>query len=151
MSLKIFIDEISNEKITITPIGSSKKISKAKIDYEEQLSRTHNESVWCWDDSEHNKALKGELFAFYFPKTKKYSGKVIIHRIISVKNPSERLPSWSLNIGQNKRNVLELTNPLEEFTMDEWIKINGLMKQQGTYNSILSKRPFLKKILSHIK
>ena len=142
--------QISNEKITITPIGSSKKSSKAKIDYEEQLELTNVNKIWCWDDSEYNKALKGELFAFYFPKTKDYIGKVIIHRITSVKDPCNRLSSWSSNVGQQDRNVLELTDPLEEFTMDEWIKIDGLMKKQGTYSSILNKRPFLQKILSHI-
>jgi hypothetical protein len=106
-------------RLIVSPIN--KKISSpSNRDFKEQLEWVKiGKLAWCWDDSKKNTAESGNYFAFYF-----YGTKVIIHRILKVKPPSERLPSWHKNIGQQDRNVLELSDPLKEFTWDDWIKMN---------------------------
>jgi hypothetical protein len=128
----------------ISPIGSSVKNNKGLIDYKEQLERTKigNEN-WCWDDSRYNTAQPGELFAFFFPRSKNCTGKVVVHRILSVKSPTHRLPSWSENVGQSNRNVLELSPQLKVYTMDEWEQLCGPMSKMGTYQTDLSVRKLL--------
>jgi hypothetical protein len=116
------------DKLTITPINKLLK-SKSNIDFREQLERTFTgELNWCWDDSKYNKAKVGEYFAFMF-----YGVKVIIHKILAVKSPSERLPSWSQNVGQTDRNVLELSGPLKELSWNEWLENDGPLAHLGTY------------------
>jgi hypothetical protein len=118
------------ENLTITPINKSEK-SKSNIDYAEQLERTATGDLnWCWDDSKYNKAQPGQYFAFMF-----YGKKVIIHKILSVKPPSERLPSWSSNVGQGDRNVVELSGPLKELTWEEWLANDGPQAHLGTYTA----------------
>ena len=126
--LEISLNPTKYHKLTITPISKDPSSNSSK-DYNEQLRRDN----WCWDDSEFNKSEKDHLFAFFFPKN-----KVVIHKILEIHNPSHRLPSWTKNVGQSDRNVLELSEPLKEFTMDEWKAIGGQMKQQGTYTSDLN-------------
>jgi hypothetical protein len=97
--------------LTITPISKNVR-SKANIDFREQWMRTRTgELNWCWDDTKYNKAKIGEYFAFFHHKN-----KVVIHKILAVKPPSQRLPSWSSNVGQGDRNVLELSDPLMEIS-----------------------------------
>lgn len=116
--------------LTITPINKNLK-SNSNIDFREQLARTFTgELNWCWDDSKYKKAKPGQYFAFMF-----YGIKVIIHQIVSVKPPTERLPSWSLNVGQTDRNVLELSLPLKEFTWNEWLQNDGPEAHLGTYTT----------------
>lgn len=106
--------------LTITPISKNLK-SKANVDFREQWMRTRTgELNWCWDDTKFNKAKPGEYFAFFHHKN-----KVVIHRILAVKPPSQRLPSWSSNVGQGDRNVLELSDPLIEISWKNWIE-NGM-------------------------
>lgn len=129
--------------LTITPI--SKDTSKpSNIDYNEQLLRvSSNNFQWCWDDSEHNKAKIGEHFAFYF-----HGKKVIIHKIIDVKPPSLRLPSWSKNVGQCNRNVLTLSEPLLELTWSDWQILGAPEKKMGTYTTKISDWP---RLYEHLK
>lgn len=116
--------------LTITPINKSLK-SKSNIDFREQWMRTRNgELNWCWDDSKYNKAKPGEYFAFFHHKN-----KVVIHKIMAVKPPSKRLPSWSSNVGQTDRNVLELTDPLRELTWEEWMQTGCSDVCLGTYRT----------------
>lgn len=132
--------------LTITPI--SKDINSASyVDYNEQLSRVLNDDFqWCWDDSRFNKAKVGDYFAFYF-----HGMRVVIHKIINVKPPSERLPSWSKNVGQGDRNVLELTGPLLEITWVEWQMLGAPESKMGTYttNDLSSDRPRLYEYLKN--
>lgn len=119
---------MSSINLTISPISKNLK-SISSIDFKEQLTRTQKgELSWCWDDSRFNKAKPGEYFAFMF-----YGIRVIIHRITAVKPPSERLPSWSSNIGQTDRNVLELSHPLKEMTWHEWEQNMCPTAHMGTY------------------
>lgn len=116
--------------LTITPISKDIK-SPSYIDYNEQLSRVLNEEFqWCWDDSRYNKAKIGDYFAFYF-----HGMRVVIHKILDVKPPSARLPSWSKNVGQGDRNVVELSHPLLEITWIEWQLIGAPESKMGTYTT----------------
>lgn len=116
--------------IVITPINKNPK-SKSNVDYREQLIRTESSDLsWYWDDSQYNTARVGEYFGFYF-----YGIKVIIHKIIGVKDASERLPSWSDNVGQSNRKVLELSDSLFEIDWSTWISIGGAKRCMGTYKT----------------
>jgi hypothetical protein len=114
---------MDNLTLTITPI--SKKVSSpSNRDYKEQLERVSTgELKWCWDDSSRNKAKKNQYFAFYF-----YGKKVVLHRIEAVKSTTERLKTWHANIGQNDRQVLELSEPLKEFTWEQWTSTEAPLK-----------------------
>ena len=136
------------KKLTITPINKELK-SKSNIDYREQTERTSTgELQWCWDDSRYNKAKANEYFAFLF-----YGKKVIIHRITFVKPPSDRLPSWSVNVGQSNRNVLELSEPLIEINWEKWKSLNGPKACMGTYTTgdLSTERPMLYNVLKELE
>lgn len=128
--------------LTITPISKARK-SNSRRDYNEQIERTNAKTqIWCWDDSYVNNSEVYGYFAFYF-----HGIKVVIHQITAIKDPKDRLPSWSDNVGQGDRKVLELTPPLLEFGWDEWLAMNGPLKKQGTYRTLLSKYPLLREAL----
>lgn len=134
--------------LTITPISRDVK-SGSYIDYNEQLARVKsNELTWCWDDSRYNKAKENDYFAFYF-----HGLRVVIHKIKNVKPPSCRLPSWSKNVGQGDRNVLELSDPLKEIGWTEWQLLNGPESKMGTYTTddLESTRPLLYQMLLNIE
>jgi hypothetical protein len=121
---------MQNQYMVITPINKNKK-ANSNVDYKEQLIRTSSgECIWCWDDSMHNTAQVGEYFGFYF-----YGIKVIVHIITAVKDTTERLPSWSQNVGQGDRRVLELSNPLFEIDWNTWIDIGGAKRSMGTFRT----------------
>jgi len=127
-----------------TPIAKSytKNGPDSKRDYEEQCER---EGPFCWDDSPSNSAKQGDYFVFKF-----YGVKIILHRIEDVKNPSERLPSWSSNVGQSNRNVLILSNPLHEMSWKEWISMGGCADHMGTQRYHLKKYPLVLKFLNEL-
>ena len=132
--------------LTITPISKDIK-SPSYIDYNEQLSRVLNEEFqWCWDDSRYNKAKIGDYFAFYF-----HGMRVVIHKILDVKPPSARLPSWSKNVGQGDRNVVELSHPLLEITWIECQLIGAPESKMGTYTTsdLSTERPRLYEYLKN--
>ena len=132
--------------LTITPISKDIK-SPSYIDYNEQLLRVLNEEFqWCWDDSRYNKAKIGDYFAFYF-----HGMRVVIHKILDVKPPSARLPSWSKNVGQGDRNVVELSHPLLEITWIEWQLIGAPESKMGTYTTsdLSTERPRLYEYLKN--
>lgn len=132
--------------LTITPISKDAK-SKGCIDYNEQEKRTSMYGYkWCWDDSQFNKAKVGEYFAFLF-----FEKRVIIHKIDNIKPPSERLDSWSPNVGQQDRQVLELSDPLKELSWREWLALNGPTAKQGTYTTEVTKRPLLYSMLMYLE
>jgi hypothetical protein len=110
--------------ITITPIGkgSGAQTCRARSDYEEQRQRNvgHDEN-WCWDDGKHNTSQVGQLFAFRNNNDRMFT----IHRIVSVKDPIHRLDTWSDNVGQSDRNVLELSHPLLSLPIASWVSLGG--------------------------
>jgi hypothetical protein len=54
---------------------------------------------------------------------------------MNVKPPSARLPSWSRNVGQGDRNVLELSHPMLEISWIEWQLMKGPESKMGTYTT----------------
>jgi hypothetical protein len=117
--------------LTLSPISKDIK-SPSYIDYNEQLSRVlHDGFQWCWDDSRYNKAKVGDYFGFYF-----HGMRVVIHQIVDVKPPAERLPSWSKNVGQCDRNVLALSHPMLEISWIEWQLMGGPESKMGTYTTM---------------
>ncbi len=133
--------------LTITPISRDTK-SASNIDYNEQLSRVLNDGCrWCWDDSRYNKAKAGEYFAFYF-----HGMRIVIHKILDVKPPSARLPSWYKNVGQGDRNVVELSDPLIEISWVEWQMLQAPESKMGTYTTcdLSVERPRLYEYLKNV-
>jgi hypothetical protein len=61
--------------------------------------------------------------------------RVVIHKIMDVKPPSQRLPSWSKNVGQGDRNILELSEPLIEISWVEWQMLQAPESKMGTYTT----------------
>ena len=118
---------IHNTALTITPI-SARNIkgvqNPALRDYTEQMSCVGGV---VWDDSKHNKSLPGDFLGFWF-----YKKKVVIHTILMVSPPSERLPSWSTNVGQGDRNVLSLSHTPITIPWETWISLNGAKRCMGT-------------------
>ena len=128
--------------LTITPISKKPK-SNSQVDYREQVKRVQdNTQIWCWDDSYINNSEVNGYFAFYF-----HGIKVVIHQITAIKDQKDRLPSWSKNVGQGDRKVLELSQPMTEFTWEEWLAMSGPRKRQGTYRTLLAKYPLLQDVL----
>lgn len=132
------------EYLTITPISQNTK-SNSYIDYHEQKRNVEeNQQIWCWDDCKYNTSVKYGYFAFYF-----HGKKVIVHQIMNVKDPKDRPLSWSKNVGQGARNVIELGLPLLEIQWDQWLLMNGPQNKMGTYRTLLSKYPLLHDLLTN--
>ena len=138
-------------KVICSPIPNKKKSYKlrsqgkpcALTDFEEQKERNkpilNGDLFWCWDDAPENKANEGDIFIFWNydgkgkgEKGQWRSGNFHFHKVISVRNPSERLPSWSANVGQSHRNVLELSPPKFTLSYDEMIKYGAKPQYHGT-------------------
>lgn len=47
----------------------------------------------------------------------------------------------SSNVGQQGRQVLELSNPLKEFSWEEWLALNGPTAKQCTFRTKTAERP----------
>ena len=118
--------------ITITPISGNHR-NKSWIDFDEQLTiNSHNDYNWNWDDEPGNSTRPGGLFAFWLiASSMRPEGKLIIHIVNDFKSPSHRLSSWSQNVGQGNRNVLQLSAPIFELTEDEWKKMGGSKEKTG--------------------
>ena len=120
---------MSDPLIICTPIARNYKKERpdSKRDYEEQLDRATKGLRVMWDDSPKNRARWGDLFAFI------HNGiSVTFHRIEGHSLPSERLDSWSDNVGQGDRNVLYLSNETVTLPWDQWLALGGWKKAQGT-------------------
>jgi hypothetical protein len=133
-------------QLKITPISKDIK-SESYIHYQEQILRTINKNTdWCWDDSDDNDSKVNEYFVFYFHKI-----KVVIHKIIDIKPPSFRLPSWT-NSSHSNRNVLILSNPLITINWKEWKSLDGPLSYMGTYTAknLLAKRPKLYEFIKNL-
>jgi hypothetical protein len=94
-----------------------------------------------WDDSKDNTALTGDLFAYVRNSVNnrgggKTPGEIMIFVIEGTSSPEERLESWSENVGQRDRNVVQLNStPLFKGTMVEWKTYMGYKERycvQGT-------------------
>lgn len=122
--------------LTIAPISKDQK-EDSYIDYKDQEERVANGYNWCWDDCKHNTSEVGNYFAFFF-----YGKKIIVHKILSIKPPSERLPTWS----KRERNMLVLSDKLLEISWTIWQQLNGCESRMGTYRNkerLENSRPLL--------
>jgi len=133
-------------KLIVAPISSKFKKDGpcSKTDFNEQMKRNtpilNGDMFWCWDDAPENIAVVGDIFAFwqhdgeYREGTKCVwvGGRFIFHKIEEVQSPSERLPSWSDNVGQTHRNVLKLSPPIITLTFDEVKKFGMKPNYFGT-------------------
>jgi hypothetical protein len=94
---------------------------------------------WCWDDAPENKAKVGDIFIFWDydgkgkgEKGQWRSGEFHFHKVISVCDPSHRLPSWHDNVGQSHRNVLELSPPKFTLSYEQMINYGAKPQYHGT-------------------
>ncbi len=119
----IYIRNFPN--MIVTPIPQNRKANGRK-DYREQMNRIQENKMHVWDDSRYNKAQKGDLFAYAENRIKINDiltpGIIHVYVIENVTKPENRLPSWSKNVGQGDRNVLELTSKIiYKGDLKEWI------------------------------
>jgi hypothetical protein len=134
-----------NNQFIITPINKV-PTSRSRICYVEQMERYEEGKTLMWDDTKYNSTKKaGGMFAFV-----QNGVKAQICQIVNIYPPKSRLSSWSANIGQSDRNVLELTDILVELTWDEWISNGGHTNVMGTTNVNKNKNMMLDYIKSRI-
>ena len=141
------------KNITLTPIAKkTKKASTStdakspdsKRDYLEQMERERQGMKLMWDDRSKNDSLAGTtMFAFVFNNE-----KVKFHIVTNVMNPEARLVSWSQNVGQDNRNVLELSNLVHEMDWETWLSLGGHKKVQGT--TCIASKSTIKNIINYI-
>ena len=114
-------------KMVVSPINKTKK-SNGNRDYREQcLRETHGQQL-MWDDCKGNPTKKpGGLFGFVHN-----GNRVEIHMVTQICPVTDRLDSWSDNVGQTDRNVLLLTPRLAVIQWSEWIELGAPHKIQGT-------------------
>jgi hypothetical protein len=117
----------------IAPISKNPR-KPGHIFYREQQERNKRGLGWCWNDSTNNSAKVGDLFAFYF-----HGKKVVFHEIISIRPPSERLPTWS----NEERNVLILSEPLFKYNWDWWCIMGSPQCNRKTYRTNLTNWTYL--------
>jgi hypothetical protein len=119
----------SSNGIVITPIAKKiKKIGPCSLtDYGEQAERSATGLDVFWDDSKSNKSKHGDLFVFRFD-----SKHVVFHIVEEVSDSSNRLESWSKNVGQTDRNVLKLSKKSVIVPWEEWDRFKYCGGRQGT-------------------
>ena len=116
----------AREYLVITPISADKN-NKAHIDYEEHERRLHQGEPLLWDDSRFNQSEVGDLFGFWM-----YNNQVRIHVIEAVSDPQNRMPSWSSNVGQGSRNVVQLSDRCVIISWSKWLVLDGAKRCMGT-------------------
>jgi hypothetical protein len=128
-----------NPSMIVTPVAMSAR-SASRRDWLEQIQRRQDGKMHVWDDSKWNCASKGDLFAYVENSVKLKDGKskgfIEVFVIKDVHSPEYRLPTWSDNVGQGDRNVVELSEePIYSGTMVEWKEQLGYAERycvQGT-------------------
>ena len=126
----------------VTPINKQ-KTSKSRIDYLEQVQREQDGQQVMWDDTKWNKAAIGDWFGFV------ENGRVVRLRKVTEIHPiTDRLPSWSANVGQTDRNVLYLGKVIATMLWEDWIQYGGPRKVHGTAH-VKNNLAFLLTYLEH--
>ena len=130
MSVEMSVEEMPDDRsFIITPIAKKyKKVGPdSKRDYEEQIQRDLAGESVMWDDTKRNSSRIGDYFGFY-----RYKKHISIRIINEIKNPSQRLETWSQNVGQGERNVLILSDEIIKMDWDKWIELEGAKRCMGT-------------------
>ena len=126
--------------MVLTPVAMGAKTASRR-DWQEQIQRRKDGKMHVWDDSKQNSASKGDLFAYVENSVKmrddqKTEGRIEVFVIKDVYSPTYRLPTWSDNVGQGDRNVVELSSePIYVGSMVEWKEQLGYAERycvQGT-------------------
>ncbi len=99
----------------------------SKRDWEEQMERKTRHDQMMWDDSKKNKSKVGDILICW-----RYMKEVTFHWITDVKDPSQRLPTWSKNVGQHDRQVLFISEEFKKMDWVEWINLGGHKRCMGT-------------------
>ena len=138
---------VQEQYITITPISGNQN-NKSFIDFEEQIGRNSHilDGDEFWDDTKYNTFI-GDYFAFYLVGSKmRREGKFIIHKVEDIKSPS-----WTKNVGRGDRNVLQLSKPICEISIDDWIYLGGTLAKQSTYRTKgIKNRNFIEHLKNYI-
>ena len=81
-----------------------------------------------WDDAKGNPTNRvGGAFGFVHN-----GNRVELYIVVGIKTPSERLTSWSANVGQGDRQVLILSPRITTINWETWLQLGGAQKVQGT-------------------
>ncbi len=125
---------IDVQNIYMSPIRKVVRKSPpcSRTDWDKQIEDGRERLFWdgpkpCKKLSDRPHA--GDIMIFCFN-----GEKVILYRIKSVSDPSERLDCWSENVGHEDRPVVELVHPIE-MEWDTFIGISGYEESfwcQGT-------------------
>lgn len=126
---KIPINITNDTQILISPIAKTKKSTGpcSRTDWEEQMLRASHYAQMMWDDSPRNNSEIGDIFIACHNNI-----AVSIHLIEKILSPTERLPSWTKNVGQSDRNVIYISRELGSLTWNEWLQCGGAKKVLGT-------------------
>ena len=141
--------------MVVTPVSVSAK-SAARRDWLEQVQRRKEGKQHVWDDSKQNHAEAGDLFAYVensrkLGENQKTQGWIEVYVIQAVHSPACRLPTWSGNVGQGNRNVVELSSePIYKGSMVEWKAILGYAERYCVQGTIHLKHERIKEYLNKI-
>lgn len=141
--------------MVVTPVSVCAK-SAARRDWLEQVQRRKEGKQHVWDDSKQNHAEAGDLFAYVENSRKvgenqKSKGWIEVYVIQAVHSPASRLPTWSVNVGQGNRNVVELSSePIYKGSMVEWKAILGYSERYCVQGTIHLKHERIKEYLNKI-
>ena len=115
--------------LLITPIGKTYKSHGgcARRDWDEQIARESEGKQLMWDDSRFNNSEVGDILLVWH-----HEQGVSCHEITGVKLPSERLSTWSDNVGQTDRNVIEIGSAFSTIPWHLWLTIGGHKRCMGT-------------------
>lgn len=121
----------------VTPIASTYRAADrpcSRRDWEEQLQKEQDGLQMNWDGtpSGRRKLNEGDFFAAVYNPTVSREGKVMFYVITGTRDPSCRLASWSKNIGQSDRRVLDLSIKICECDWKTWLSLGGHRKVQGS-------------------
>ena len=126
------VQTVYPDNVFITPIAKTYKSKQgpcSKRDWEEQLERKRSGLQMMWDGPAINRPQPsvGDLMITWF-----HMRHVEVYRITEVLKPSERLPSWSTNIGQTDRSVVYLDKDVLTIDWNAWISMGGFKRCMGT-------------------
>ena len=108
----------------MSPINKAPS-SKSRVDHLEQMARSTDK---MWDDAKGNPTQEaGGVFGFV------HNGdRVEIHMVVGTNEPSDRVLTWSENVGQTNRDVLKLSPKVCEINWVDWLSFGGARRIQGT-------------------
>ena len=118
------------QQVFITPVAARYKKTQpcSRRDWDEQEGRARAGEQVMWDGPPANRPQphKGDLMTIW-----RNNGVITIYTITEVLDPSQRLDSWTDNVGQQDRSVVFLSSP-KEVKWTAWIKMGGHKRCQGT-------------------